>query len=276
MNLAEVAAEMARLSGLIDSAMRLLREQPRKVAETEPEWFDVRIAGWWLWGIACWIGGGWCSGTGSWTRVTGDDGTTRLVHLGGAGRGVARQRVDLGGAGRGVARTRIHLGGAGRGVTSQRAHLGGGECLVLWMHDLAARLRNVRVCSGDWSRILTPMAMASAVPGVRGVFLDPPYDPTIRNKDIYSIDAAGLAADVRAWCAANGDNPNMRIALCGYDGEHNQLEEHGWTVHAWSAHGGMSRDRGRGSGGNNDQERIWFSPACLSTAQARLFDEETA
>lgn len=183
---------------------------------------------------------------------------------------------DLDGAGRGVARTRIHLGGAGRGVTSQRAHLGGGECLVLWMHDLAARLRNVRVCSGDWSRILTPMAMASAVPGVRGVFLDPPYDPTIRNKDIYSIDAAGLAADVRAWCAANGDNPNMRIALCGYDGEHNQLEEHGWTVHAWSAHGGMSRDRGRGSGGNNDQERIWFSPACLSTAQARLFDEETA
>ena len=27
---------------------------------TEPEYFDARIAGWWVWGISCWIGSGWC------------------------------------------------------------------------------------------------------------------------------------------------------------------------------------------------------------------------
>lgn len=46
MNLAEVAAEMARLSGLIDSAMRLLREQPRKVAETEAAYRKAKAEAW--------------------------------------------------------------------------------------------------------------------------------------------------------------------------------------------------------------------------------------
>jgi hypothetical protein len=27
---------------------------------TEPEYFDARIAGWWVWGSCCWIGSGWC------------------------------------------------------------------------------------------------------------------------------------------------------------------------------------------------------------------------
>jgi len=40
------------------------------------------------------------------------------------------------------------------------------------------------------------------------------------------------------------------------------------------AHGGMSRDRGAGSGGNNERERIWFSPACeRATAQMSLLGE---
>lgn len=37
----------------------------------DPSYYDAKIAGWWLWGIAHWIGGGWCgdSGSGPWGLV---------------------------------------------------------------------------------------------------------------------------------------------------------------------------------------------------------------
>lgn len=33
----------------------------RQRMRTEPGYFDARIAGWWCWGLCCWIGSGWCS-----------------------------------------------------------------------------------------------------------------------------------------------------------------------------------------------------------------------
>lgn len=27
---------------------------------TDPDYFDVKIAGWWVWGLSSWIGSGWC------------------------------------------------------------------------------------------------------------------------------------------------------------------------------------------------------------------------
>lgn len=63
--------------------------------EGDPEFYDANIAGWWVWGICCWIGAGWCSGDGPWSS----DGE-QLVHLGNAGQGVHRQLVHLGDAGR--------------------------------------------------------------------------------------------------------------------------------------------------------------------------------
>ena len=65
--------------------------------EGDPDYYDAKVAGWWVWGICCWIGSGWCSGTGPWTSVDG-----QLVHLGNAGQGVNRKRVHLSNAGRGV------------------------------------------------------------------------------------------------------------------------------------------------------------------------------
>lgn len=60
----------------------------------------------------------------------------------------------------------------------------------------------------------------------------------------------------------------MRIALCGYDGEHEMPES--WTVHEWSAregYGGQAEERSH----NGKRERIWFSPACAPAAQPSLF-----
>src|SRR3972149_775409 len=32
--------------------------------EGDPDYYDAQIAGWWLWGISVWIGGGFCGDSG--------------------------------------------------------------------------------------------------------------------------------------------------------------------------------------------------------------------
>lgn len=59
--------------------------------KAEPDYFDAKIAGWWVWGLCGWIGSGWCS-----AYEDDDEGT--------AGMGVHRQLPHLGDAGRGVHR----------------------------------------------------------------------------------------------------------------------------------------------------------------------------
>lgn len=76
--------------------------------EGDPDYYDPKIAGWWAWGICCWIGGGWCTSSGPWGVEIDSDGYRQLVHLGTAGQGVNRQRPHLGDAGTGVNRQLVH------------------------------------------------------------------------------------------------------------------------------------------------------------------------
>ena len=76
----------------------------RERMKTDPDYYDVKIAGWWVWGQSIWIGSGWCSGL------------RQLPHLGDAGKGVHRKRPHLGNAGKGVHRQLPHLGDAGTGI----------------------------------------------------------------------------------------------------------------------------------------------------------------
>lgn len=32
----------------------------RERMRTDPDYYDAKMAGWWVWGICCWIGSGWC------------------------------------------------------------------------------------------------------------------------------------------------------------------------------------------------------------------------
>lgn len=222
--------------------------------KTEPDYYDVKIAGWWVWGICQWIGSGWCHHP-EWKQ---------LPHLGNAGMGVHRP-----------SQKRPHLGDAGMGVhrpSQQRPELHNwkgcqAESVNGNIHDyfaaLAERLRRVRVCCGNWSRVCgqTPTTKQ----GLTAVFLDPPYDQNERDGELYAIETP-VAADVRSWCLENGDNPKLRIALCGYAGEgHEVLESHGWECVAWKAKGGYG-SQGNGTDGreNAKRERIWFSPHCLT------------
>ena len=81
---------------------------------------------------------------------------------------------------------------------------------------------------------------------------------------LYNEDSFTVAAQVREWAAENGPRPNLRIALCGYEGEHNDLEKLNWTKTAWTANGGMANMHNvRRPNANRKKERIWFSPNCL-------------
>jgi DNA adenine methylase len=131
------------------------------------------------------------------------------------------------------------------------------------LKKLQKRLADVKVVCGDWMQVMGGNWRTAN--GDCAVFLDPPYAPEQgRKNNIYRKDDLTTTHDVLKWCKENGDNRLYKIALCGYDGEHNELENMGWTFHAWKANGGYAntgRDNSRGKE-NKFKERVWFSPFC--------------
>lgn len=216
----------------------------------DPDFYDPRAAGWWVWGISCWIGGGWCNRKGGWVSRDG-----KLIKDDNGG-GVARQAPHLGDAGNGVHRK-------ADGTRADRRAM-----LVDYMRSLSDRLRAVRVCCGDWSRVCTRAITYKH--GLTGVFLDPPYSTKVgRSEGVYAEEHE-VSSDVRQWAIENGRNPMMRIVLSGYEGEHEMPSN--WRVYAWRAHGGYS-NLGNGMGRKNKvRERLWFSPHCLRAKSPELFE----
>lgn len=261
----------------------------REMIRIDPKYYDPLIAGWWAWGQCMWIGSGWCSEK---SRLS----LPRLHHDQGLGTrpGERRQRIEQCRVSRdipGLWQQRQRLGGyvgilnegehrpqlgdayaRGRGV---HANDHANTCderrawLVGWMMALADRLRNVRVCCGDWLRVCKSPTVTTRL-GLTGVFLDPPYRITLdsgeKSRDhVYDTDTSQdldkLNRDVRRWCLKRGTEKQMRIALCSYEGEGNEeLEAHGWRVMAWKSNGYGTSGKGKA---NAARERIWFSPHCL-------------
>jgi DNA adenine methylase len=190
------------------------------------DFYDARTAGWWVWGISQWIGAGFCD------KKVGK----KLPHLG-SGQGIHALGYRYGNSILENIQTRFRK-----------------------LHD---RLRNVQVMCGDWTQ-----AIAGALTfghGITGVMLDPPYsakEHTVK----YAGDTGDIAGDVCRWAVENGNNPLLRIALCGYEGEHQFPDD--WECFAWKASGGYA-NQGQGKGRENARrERIWFSPACLRPGKA--------
>lgn len=197
----------------------------------DPEWHDPKFAGWWVYGICNWIGSGWC-----------ESACDKIPHLGDAGQGVTKRLP--------------HLGNAGKGFDMA-------EGLREWFSELSARFARVRVTCGDWSRVTGESVTVKH--GTTAVFLDPPYD--VGSDVDYGQDVKGLSSQVWEWAQANGDNPELRIALCGYEGEHETPK--GWTCESWNQRKGYQKadDKGNHTG---RLERVWFSPYCQ---QVGLFAE---
>jgi len=243
---------------------RLLVTRAREVKsklERDPRWCDVELAGRWIWGASMWIGAGWCA-----VRETPKRQRPQLVR---GGRGVHKKRPSVSGtnAGRGVERPGLHenapdvhrkipeVGGqGGRGTHGHRVH-----DLTAWFATLQQRLRKVRVCCGDFERVLGPAVLAtSARDAFTGVFLDPPYAHELRDPNLYANEDATASARARAWCLANGANPRLRVVLAGLGEEHDALLAHGWWSSSWTGASGYAR-----VSGNRHHEKLWFSPHCL-------------
>lgn len=215
--------------------------------KSDPDFCDARVAGYWAWGLSSWIGDNFCR----------PNPNKSVPHLG-AGKGVNRQLPHLGDPGKGV-----NARGIGGQICADRL-----ARLAAYFQDIADRLRFVRVCCGDWRRVLTPSVTTKH--GPTGILLDPPYGADDID-DVYHVGTKGIADACREWAAEHGTDPLMRIALCGYDGEHDALLESGWSVEAWKSGGGYANQTGKMNG---RRERIWFSPACVQpeTKQRTLFE----
>lgn len=226
----------------------------RERMKSDPDHFDAKIAGWWVWGLSAWLGSGWCR----IREAPPPSGSAPLVGRARnqSGGGVGRQIPFVGNAGRGV-----HRGGqVSRQIPelywSKGTHSSafGGN-----FDDLCARLRRVRVVCGDWRRVLTD-SVTIHVGAQTGVFLDPPYDDGNMS---YAAGGQGVSGEVREWALAHGDDPRLRIVLCGYEGEHTMPAT--WRCVPWKAKGGYSKDQT-----NSRRERLWLSPHCLGTQAQSL------
>ncbi|QLQ16121.1 MAG: DNA adenine methylase [Micropruina sp.] len=247
----------------IDYHARLAWLQERRTPELpawlegDPEAFDAKAAGWWLYVLSCGIGDPF--GPGPWRVIEGAlTDTRKLPHLGDAGKGINRELPHLGDAGQGINRKLPHLGDAGKGDLGR---------LSAYLQALADRLRRVRITCGDWRRVCTPSVTRAGCggDGGRAIFLDPPY---ATSGDLYAHKDGHqtVAAEVRDWCTSR-EAQGLLLALCGYDDEHNDLLNAGWSV--------IKGKSGSGAGystrsDNGRRERIWLSPEC-HIAQPDLF-----
>ena len=194
--------------------------------KADPEYCSPKIAGWWVWLM--------CGGTFA-NIIRRDLGNAALPNMKGYGQGITQ-------------------------LQPRPQH----EFILNWMRRIQARLREVQIAGGDWSRVLTPNAFGRPP---TAAFLDPPYDVTARDAHLYGDDHPAVWPAVCQWCEERGDDPGLRIALCGYDGTWEPPEE--WTVFGWAARP-ASFGTPAANTANRLRERIWFSPHCLPPRQRRL------
>jgi hypothetical protein len=255
------------------------QEAFRERMHTDPEYFDARIAGWWVWGQSVWIGHGWCEhklpewGAGPRRRLT-----RQLPHHTGIGQGIHRQLPyhQGQGQGQGIHRKLPQHGDGGRGGVARTGELPGFEpytrmpndftsgtasraYLVSYMLELAERLRLVRVYCGDWERACRLATLTRN--GLSGLFLDPPYIRGTRSK-VHTVDVGDtVALAVRDKAIEWGADPLCRVALCGYEGDYEMPR--GWAAVRWKANGGYGNQGNGAAKERAKQEIVWFSPNCL-------------
>lgn len=282
----------ARHRWLVTTATKRTRKVMRN-----PHYYDTQVAGYWVGGQCLWIGSDWCNTT----KAGGPPQKIMSIDRGGRGvsrssltgqsanwmkrpqmkRGVAAgihadryRRPNMGGkgGGQGVYSPRLSQqmpqlsgdgSGSSRGLLSDGIQWGSAG-LYGYMNTLGTRMRRARVCCGDWSRICKPSVTTYV--GLTALVLDPPYDHALRDQ-CYSVES-NISAEVRRFAIENGDNPQMRIVLCGYEHEHGPYMPPSWECVPWKAGGGYARSDRAVS--NRDAERLWFSPHCLRPAD-RLF-----
>lgn len=157
----------------------------------------------------------------------------------------------------------LGTGIAAKGIRSQEDPLAAIHQVVA---SLAHRMRDVVVMHGEWSRAVTEASLFQGL-GPKdkvAVLLDPPYNPAtqVAKRKTYVEQRDGLAEEAMAWAIAHGDDPRLRIALCGYEGAYSMPDA--WTKVSWESRGYAFSEK---QGEQRKMERVWFSPHCLDPSK---------
>jgi site-specific DNA-adenine methylase len=186
----------------------------------DPEFYDAKIAGYWIWGYSASIGNNWLQKKGE----------SAMPLLSSAGGGIHGLKVNL----------------------------------LKDFESLHQRLKRTRVCCVDWSKLLTPSItynnVGISLKDFTAVFLDPPYN-TVNREKVYSNDN-DIFKEVSNWAISNGENPRMRVCLCGYDGDYdmpNTWQKYEWRTGGGYANKGIGDTQGKT---NSKKEIMWFNAAC--------------
>ena len=173
------------------------RENRQRLSEN-PEYYDVRAAGWWAWGASSWLESGW--------RLIDEEKRPEAPDRG--GQGIQAQRAELVG------------------------EVGTGERLIPWFRALAGRLSRVVVLNQDWKAAVKPTALRERrkQDPVVGIFLDPPFRTEGRKQTLYESDLEGASDETaeETWEWARFTGERYRIAYACRQGDVNPPK--GWEA----------------------------------------------
>lgn len=141
---------------------------------------------------------------------------------------------------------------------------------VKYIEWLSERLLRVTIHCHDWRVIMDSKAtiglhgMKHGWANTIGIIFDPPHSHHVRTTRLYRLDENNVASQVRDYAIRYGAIQNVRVVLCGLDGEHDAHMPDDWAKVVWQGKNGFRK-------GKKPSEVMWFSPYCLKD-QARLFD----
>lgn len=209
-----------------------------------PEYYDPRAAGYWVYVMSCNFGGPVCEGKGS---ITSDD-EGKLIKSP-DGRGIYNRRIALGKP-NGMHRRSIFKGDY-NGVDTNL------ESLKAYFKELSERLRFVKIACSDYRALMKDVLIIQDK--ITGYFLDPPYNNKLRDEGVYVYDSVNTD-EIREWCIKHGEMKNVRIILCGYESEYEMPDN--WKVVPWVAGRCYARSNPTKNKNNRFKERLWISPHC--------------
>lgn len=214
----------------------------------DPEFYDVKRAGYFIWGLCGWIG------------------LTEFMSLEGNNFHKLPEMTAM----KGVNKIeKVNWASNKLWTVDQKS-----DKVFTQMTAIANRLRYVMTSCGSWKRVIKSQSFIDK--GTFGIFGDPPY-PETYNKDASCRPTYGgmkqtgeqIRDEMLDRLGTIGSQKNVRIAICGYSGDGYEVlvEKKGWDEMAWTATGGYANQGKEETRKNRFKERIWFSPHCLKPSR---------
>ena len=210
---------------------------------------DVKLAGWWVWGINHWIGGSWCNcELKKIDKLTEQYDEDFFVYPSGVGEKVSTGRNKL------ISSDQV----THQKISTDRNKLLHGDQLThnktsdrydhvsTIVNNIYDQLSEAKIMYGDFERVITDSYTGD---GKRvGIFMDPPYQKVSCATYDNLYGSSNLKEDhntfdrAKKWFLDNYKNPKLKIILCGhkecFDDIHCDIKKV-----EWKRGGGYAKDK---------------------------------